>query len=147
MEGLLFMPIFREQGKKMTLKDYLTKLKIGLPKTMVHLDKQIYEAGSVINGTIEITGGLLKNKIKRYDIDLVGIDSHEFVEETLNSHSVFCSLECNPNQTGKISFLIDVPDDIHNYRRTFQYSLMINIDLGNANNITQSVPIMIGAVS
>lgn len=131
----------------MTLKDYLTKLKIGLPKTNVHLDKQVYEAGSVINGTIEITGGLLKNKIKRYDIDLVGIDSQAFVEETLNSHSVFCSLECSPNQTGKITFLIDVPDEIQTNQNSCQYSLMINIDLGNANNITQNVPIMIRAVS
>jgi sporulation-control protein spo0M len=142
------MPIFREQVKmKMTLKDYLTKLKIGLPKTMVHLDKQVYEAGSIINGTIEITGGLLKNKIKRYDIDLVGVDSNSFEEETLNSHSVFCSLECSPNQTGKITFFIDVPDDIKKNHHTLQYSLMINIDLGNANNITQNVPVMIGAVS
>jgi sporulation-control protein spo0M len=141
------MPIYREQVKMMTLKDYLTKLKIGLPKTMVHLDKQVYEAGSVINGTIEITGGLLKNKIKRYDIDLVGIDSQAFIEETLNSHSVFCSLECCPNQTGKITFLINVPDDIQINQNTTQYSLLVNIDLGNANNITQSVPIMIGAVS
>ncbi|MDQ0976443.1 sporulation protein [Neobacillus sp. 179-J 1A1 HS] len=142
------MPIFREQVKmKMTLKDYLTKLKIGLPKTMVHLDKQVYEAGSIINGTIEITGGLLKNKIKRYDIDLVGVDSNSFVEETLNSHSVFCSLECSPNQTGKITFFIDVPEEIKKNHHTFQYSLMINIDLGNANNITQNVPVMIGAVS
>ncbi|MFP7299428.1 sporulation protein [Neobacillus niacini] len=131
----------------MTLKDYLTKLKIGLPKTMVHLDKQVYEAGSVINGTIEITGGLLKNKIKRYDIDLVGIDSQAVVEETFNSHSVFCSLECCPNQKGKITFLINVPEDIHSNQSTFQYSLLINIDLGNANNITQSVPVMIEAVS
>ena len=130
----------------MTLKDYLTKLKIGLPKTMVHLDKQVYEAGSVINGTIEITGGLLKNKIKRYDIDLVVIDTQAFVEEIVNSHSVFCSLECSPNQTGKISFLIDVPEDIKKNQNTFNYSLMINIDLGNANNITQNVPIMIDAV-
>lgn len=131
----------------MTLKDYLTKLKIGLPKTMVHLDKKVYEAGSVINGTIEITGGLIKNKIKRYDIDLVGIDSQAFVEEIVNSHSVLCSLESSPNQTGKISFLIDVPDDIKKNQKTFNYSLIINIDLGNANNITQNVPIMIDAVS
>jgi sporulation-control protein spo0M len=141
------MPIFREQVKKMTLKDYLTKLKIGLPKTMVHLDKKVYEAGSVINGTIEITGGLIKNKIKRYDIDLVGIDSQAFVEEIVNSHSVFCSLECSPNQTGKISFLINVPNDIKKDQNTFNYSLIINIDLGNANNITQNVPILIEAVS
>ncbi|MEH7177716.1 sporulation protein [Neobacillus vireti] len=131
----------------MTLKDYLTKLKIGLPKTMVHLDKQVYEAGSVINGTIEITGGLLKNKIKRYDIDLIGIDSQAFVEETLNSHSVFCSLECSPNQTGKIPFLLDIPDEVQYNEDTFKYSLLINIDLGNANNITQSVPITINTIS
>jgi sporulation-control protein spo0M len=131
----------------MTFKDYLTKLKIGLPKTLVHLDKNVYEAGSVINGTIEITGGLLKNKIKRYDIDLVGIDSQAFVEEIVNSHSVFCSLECSPNQTGKISFLINVPDDIKKNQNSLNYSLIINIDLGNANNITQNVPIRIDAVS
>jgi len=69
------------------------------------------------------------------------------VEETLNSHSVFCSLECCPNQTGKITFIIDVPDDIQSNQSTYQYNLMINIDLGNANNITQSVPIMIEAAS
>jgi sporulation-control protein spo0M len=128
----------------MMLKDYLTKMKIGLPKTMVHLDKDVYEAGSVINGTIEIKGGLIKNKIKRYDIDLISTDTNASVEETLNSHSVFCSLECCPNQTGKISFLLNVPDNIrHISNDVFNYSLSINIDFGNANNITQNVPILI----
>ncbi|MEW9051013.1 MAG: sporulation protein [Neobacillus sp.] len=128
----------------MMLKDYLTKMKIGLPKTMVHLDKDVYEAGSVINGTIEIKGGLIKNKIKRYDIDLISTDTNASVEETLNSHSVFCSLECCPNQTGKISFLLNVPDNIqHISNGFFNYSLSINIDFGNANNITQNVPILI----
>lgn len=131
----------------MTLKDYLMKMKIGLPKTMIHLDKNVYEVGSVINGTIEITGGLLKNKIKRYDIDLIGIDSKDLVEETLNSHSVFCSLECCPNQTDKISFLLNVPNEIKDYDHLIEYSLMINIDLGNANNITQTVPIRIAVAS
>ncbi|OLS39900.1 sporulation protein [Bacillus sp. MRMR6] len=128
----------------MMLKDYLTKMKIGLPKTMVHLDRDVYVAGSVINGTIEIKGGLIKNKIKRYDIDLISTDTHDSIEETLNSHSVFCSLECCPNQTGKISFLLNVPDDIqHISNDFFNYSLSINIDFGNANNITQNVPILI----
>jgi sporulation-control protein spo0M len=127
----------------MILKDYLTKMKIGLPKTMVHLDKDVYEAGSVINGTIEIKGGLIKNKIKRYDIDLISTDTNA-VEETLNSHSVFCSLECCPNQTGKISFLLNVPENIQQISNDyFNYSLSINIDFGNANNITQYVPILI----
>ena len=75
-------------------EDYLMKMKIGLPKTIVHLDKNVYEVGSVINGTIEIHGGLMKNKIKRYDIDLIGTDSNTLIEETINTHSVFCSLEC-----------------------------------------------------
>lgn len=131
----------------MTLKDYLTKLKIGLPKTMIYLDKSVYEAGSIINGTIEITGGLLKNKIKRYDIDLICSDSNESVEETINSHSVFCSFECTPNQTGKITFLMNVPEEIQDENHSVQYSLMINIDLGNANNITQTVPIRIATAS
>jgi sporulation-control protein spo0M len=131
----------------MILKNYLMKLKIGMPKTIVHLDKNVYEAGSVINGTIEITGGLLKNKIKRYDIDLIGIDSNAHIEETFNSHSVFCSHECIPNQKGTIAFLMNVPDDIQNISDSFQYSLLINIDLGNSNNITQSLPIMIDRVS
>lgn len=131
----------------MTLKDYLIKMKIGLPKTMVHLDRHVYEAGSVIHGTIEITGGLLKNKIKRYDVDLICNDSKELVEETLNSHSVFCSLECSPNQTDKITFLLNVPNEIKNDDHSIEYSLMINIDLGNANNITQTVPIRIAAAS
>lgn len=123
------------------------KMKVGFPKTIIHLDKKVYEAGSVINGTIEITGGLLKSKIKRYDIDLIGIDSNALVEETLNSHSVFCSLECCPNQTGTITFIINVPNEVRNISNCFQYSLMVNIDLGNSNRITQTLPIMIAEVS
>nr|WP_263326193.1 sporulation protein [Neobacillus sp. Marseille-Q6967] len=131
----------------LTLKDYLMKMKIGLPKTMIHLDKNVYEAGSIINGTIEITGGMLKNKIKRYDIDLISVDQNAFIEETLNSHSVFCSLECCPNQTGKINFLLNVPEDLEFNSDYYQYSLSINIDLGNTNYITQTVPIKIASAS
>jgi sporulation-control protein spo0M len=131
----------------MSLKDYMLKMKIGLPKTNIHLDKKVYEAGSDINGTIEVTGGLLKNKIKRYDIDLIGFDSNAHIEETLTSHSVFCSHECIPNETGTITFLISVPEDIPRISNSVQYSLMINIDLGNSNSITQNLPIVIDKVS
>ncbi len=131
----------------MILKDYLMKMKIGLPKTIVSLDKNMYEVGSVINGTIEIHGGFMKNKIKRYDIDLIGIDSNTLIEETINTHSVFCSLECSPNQTGTITFIINVPENVRQLSSTFQYSLTINMDLGNSNNITQSLPIMIDRAS
>lgn len=131
----------------MILKDYLMKMKIGLPKTIVSLDKNMYEVGSVINGTIEIQGGFMKNKIKRYDIDLIGIDSNTLIEETINTHSVFCSFECYPNQTGTITFIINVPENVRQLSSTFQYSLTINMDLGNSNNITQSLPIMIDRAS
>ncbi|WP_342431862.1 hypothetical protein [Neobacillus sp. FSL H8-0543] len=131
----------------MILKDYLMKMKIGLPKTIVHLDKNVYEVGSVINGTIEIHGGFMKNKIKRYDIDLISIDTNTLIEETINTHSVFCSLECSPNQTGIITFIINVPENVRELSNSFQYSLTINMDLGNSNSITQSLPIMIERAS
>jgi sporulation-control protein spo0M len=131
----------------MILKDYLMKMKIGLPKTIVSLDKKMYEVGSVINGTIEIHGGFMKNKIKRYDIDLICFDSNTLIEETINTHSVFCSLECNPNQKGTITFIINVPENVRQLNSSFQYSLTINMDLGNSNTITQRLPILIEKAS
>lgn len=47
------------------LNDFITKMNIVMPKTTILLDKSVYEAGSNINGTIDVKGGFLKNKIKR----------------------------------------------------------------------------------
>ncbi|MEH7332856.1 hypothetical protein V7161_09480 [Neobacillus drentensis] len=125
------------------LNDYMMKMNIVLPKTTIHLDKEVYKAGSNINGTIEVKGSFFKNKIKRYDIDLIGKDTKSNREETLNSHTVLCSHDCVPNKTQTIPFLFYVPEEIRNNPDSFRYSLIIRIVLVSSKSIKLSHPVQI----
>lgn len=127
----------------MMLNDYMMKMNIVLPKTTIHLDKKVYEAGSNINGTLEVKGSLLKNKIKRYDIDLISTEINSNKEETLNSHTVLCSHDCLPNKTQTIQFLFNVPEEIKNHSTAFRYKLLFRIVLVNSKRITQIIPVHI----
>ncbi|MBM7656078.1 sporulation-control protein spo0M [Neobacillus cucumis] len=112
-------------------------------KAIINLDKQIYEVGNNINGTIDVKGGILKNKVKRYDIDLIGTDKNSLKEETINSHTVLFDYSNLPSKSVSIPFSFYLPESIKNYINSSQYKLMIRIVLENSKSIIQYLPIII----
>lgn len=124
------------------LLNYVGKLNIGLPKIALHLSKERHAFGSEINGHLEIKGGLIKNNLKRYEIDLVEVDSRNEKEALLNNCSVYCKKECIPKQKEMVPFIINIPEnvqkaDIHNY------FLIVRVVLENSYTIILKKPIMI----
>jgi len=113
------------------LANYLKRL-IGQPKIDIKLDKPEYTAGGVINGSIEFEGGLIKNKISRIDIDLLG--EKKSVHDALNSMSVLCSQPCHPHKKESISFILTLPEELE---REKDYSLEFSVKLDNSSLITK----------
>ena len=127
----------------MLFHERLLKNKIGMPKACVHLDNDVYTNGGCINGQIEVKGGRAKNKIKRYDIDLISIDHGKRKEETINSRSVFCSHACSPDTTGTFSFVLNIPHNIDKTQEHKKFAVLIRVVLENAQSIIQKYPISI----
>lgn len=126
------------------LTDYMKKLNIGLPKAVVHLNQEKYVLGSAIKGNLEIRGGLIKNVLKRYEIDLVreALDSQK--EEILNNRSVYCSKECLPNKIEIIPFIVNVPENMNlNQSDSYTYSLIVRLVLDNSQTILNTHPLVI----
>ncbi|WP_158598369.1 sporulation protein [Falsibacillus albus] len=127
----------------MLFQQRLLKSKIGMPKAWLHLDNHVYANGGCINGQIEVKGGRAKNKIKRYDIDLITVD-HKKKEETINSRSVFCSHDCSPDKTGTFSFVLNIPENIEEKASDHKkFCVMIRVVMENAQSIIQKYPIII----
>jgi len=126
------------------LSGYIQKMNIVLPKADIQLDKNAYPVGSNIKGSIELKGGLLKNKVKRFDIDLVGRDLNTKQEETMNSHTVLFNVSSLPDKSEAIPFSFYIPVEI---KTALQYILMINIVLENTKCITKNIPISIKSES
>lgn len=121
----------------------MMKMNIVLPKAIIHLDKKVYTVGNNISGNIEVKGGLLKNKVKRYDLDLIGTDTKSLKEETINSQTVLFTYSSLPNKSEIIPFLFYIPESINKGIHSFQYTLIIRIVFESSKSITQCLPIII----
>jgi hypothetical protein len=124
------------------LNYYLKKWRILKPKIELNVSNSEYSFGSSIQGNLEIKGGLLKNILTRYEIDLVRECRVTLKEELLDSRSVYCKRECNPNQMESLPFTIVVPE---NEKQTdlFSYSLIARAVLDNSETILNKQPIVI----
>ncbi|MED1472044.1 hypothetical protein [Bacillus salipaludis] len=125
------------------LNGYMMKMNLIVPKATIQLDKKVYGVGTNINGSIELKGGLIKNKVKRYDIDLIKEDPNSHEEETINSHTVLFSYSSLPDKSETIPFTFYIPESIRKDRGSLLYTLIIRIVLANSKSITQCLPIMI----
>ncbi|NHM31151.1 hypothetical protein [Neobacillus terrae] len=75
---------------------------------------------------------MIKNKIGRIDIDLLG--EKKSVHDALNTMSVLCSLPCYPKKKESIEFIITIPEELE---REKDYSLEFSVKLDNSSFITK----------
>jgi sporulation-control protein spo0M len=122
--------------------DYMKKLNIGLPKVELKLSNDDFAFGTSMKGTIVIKGGLVKNVLKRYEIDLVRESQISLKEELINTQSVYCSKECVPHKNANLPFIMNIPE----YEKTsehYTYSLIVRIVLENSQTVLNKQSIMI----
>ncbi|KON90045.1 hypothetical protein AF332_26710 [Sporosarcina globispora] len=96
----------------MMLLKYALKMGIGLIKAKIIFEKNAFEPGDIIEGRLELTGGMVPLKVKRYDIDLVDYNISNLNESIINSHSVICSFVLNAIERKEVPFRLDIPEQI-----------------------------------
>jgi hypothetical protein len=125
------------------LTNYIKKLGISSPKAVVYLNQERHAFGCAINGHLEIQGGLLKNVLKRYEIDLVREEQDQLTEEVLNTRSVYCSRECLRNKKEILPFILNVPENDRENSERYTYSLVVRVILENSQTVLKKHPLNI----
>lgn len=112
----------------MLLRKYALKMGIGLLKTKIFFDHEHVSPGTFLDGHLEITGGLVPLKVKRYDIDLVKLMGTEHREEIINSHSVICSYVLSSNEQKKVPFRLEIPEQLESNTLTVASKILLEND-------------------
>jgi sporulation-control protein spo0M len=128
---------------KNLMKKFIKKFAISLPKTNLYLNEENFTFGSSINGHLEIKGGLIKNVLKRYEIDLVREEQDGQTEELLNTRFVYCSKECLPNKKEILPFILNVPDSEKRSSEKFNYCLRVRVVLEDSQTVLKKHPLII----
>lgn len=96
----------------MILLKYAIKMGIGLIKAKIVFENDAFESGNIVEGRLELTGGMIPLKVKRYDIDLVDFNTSNTKVNIINSHSVICSFVLNTNEKKEVPFRLEIPKQI-----------------------------------
>lgn len=107
------------------LLNYMKKLGLSLPSAVLYLNQTECSFGNSIKGHLEIKGGLFKNVLKRYEIDLIREERDNLNEELLNSSSVYCSRECLPKKKEILPFIINIPENVREQSDKYIYSIVV----------------------
>jgi hypothetical protein len=107
------------------LLNYMKKLGLSLPSTVLYLNQTECSFGNSIDGQLEIKGRFFKNVLKRYEIDLVREERENLKEELLNSSSVYCSRECFPKKKEILPFIINIPENVKEHSDKYIYSIVV----------------------
>jgi hypothetical protein len=107
------------------LLNYMKKLGLSLPSTVLYLNQTECSFGNSIVGQLEIKGRFFKNILKRYEIDLVREERENLKEELLNSSSVYCSRECLPKKKEILPFIINIPENVREHSDKYIYSIVV----------------------
>jgi hypothetical protein len=129
------------------LLNYIKKFGIFLPTAMVYLNQEKCEFGRAIEGHLEIKGRIMKNVLKRYEIDLVRNERDNDTEELLNSSSVYCSRECLPNKKDILPFVLNVPENIKDYSDRYTYKIVVRFVWEDSQILLKKHPLVFQAMS
>jgi sporulation-control protein spo0M len=128
---------------KNLIKKLIKKFAISLPKANLYLNEEKFAFGSSINGHIEIKGGLIKNMLNRYEIDLVREEKDSQTEELLNTRFVYCSKECLPNKKEILPFILNVPESEKKSFTNYHYCLRVRVVLADSQSVLKKHPLKI----
>ncbi|MEK4969988.1 sporulation protein [Cytobacillus sp. FSL R7-0696] len=123
------------------LKKYALKMGIGMKKIHLSTNEEEYKEGHIIEGGIKFFGGLIPQKIRRYDIDLIACNQENDKEEIVRSHSVFCSIPVQPNEQKETVFTLEIPSANEMNAKDNDYYIQANFMLDH--KLEQSVRVAV----
>ncbi|MCP3738223.1 sporulation protein [Rossellomorea sp. BNER] len=96
----------------MILRKYMSIIGIGAAKIDLVLPQKAYRIGECLQGYFLIKGGVIEQKLKRIECDLVMVDQSTGIEKVMDTTNILTSKFINSEETNKLSFKYRLPSDI-----------------------------------
>jgi sporulation-control protein len=122
------------------MSQYIQRINLGTPKVSLKISKDKVYPGESINGVINLDTGLLKVKIKRYDVELIGLDSSGVTNQVFNERTVFCALDCLLREKKSLSFSLRINEELPIH---LTYKIRSRVELDNVQRLIDELPLTI----
>lgn len=96
----------------MILRKYMSLFGIGSAKIDLVLPKTSYKRGELLQGYFFLEGGIIEQKLRRVECDLLMIDRNGKEENIIDSTTVLKSEIIQADERNKLSFTYRIPKDI-----------------------------------
>ncbi|WP_191562217.1 sporulation protein [Metabacillus idriensis] len=116
----------------MILRKYMSILGIGSAQIDLILPKEEFQAGECINGYFLIKGGVIEQKLKRIDCDLVLADLTTDEERIIETTNILTSKQIESEEQNRIDFTFRLPSDLMATTdvRTYHFNTRLVFDEG-----------------
>jgi sporulation-control protein len=104
----------------MLLRKYVSMFGVGAAKIDLVLPKTSFHPGEPLNGYFLLEGGIVKQKLRRIDCDLIMVDKHSN-EKTIDSTTIYKSDELEPDETNKLYFVYRLPKQLKSNENGIRY--------------------------
>jgi sporulation-control protein len=104
----------------MLLRKYVSMFGIGSAKIDLVLPKTTFRPGELLNGYFFLEGGIVKQKLRRIDCDLVMVDKYS-TEKIIDSTTIYKTEELEPDETNKLNFVYRIPKTLQADEKGIRY--------------------------
>ncbi|MGD6802670.1 hypothetical protein FZC79_04935 [Rossellomorea vietnamensis] len=103
------------------------------------IENKSWNLGERVSGVMTIGTHLKKEKVKGYEVELIGKDQSN--TSVFNDRHVLCSKECTRQERTEIPFNMTIPHDLPAH---MSYYVRVGIIFENAPTAIKEEPILIG---
>ncbi|RIW31355.1 hypothetical protein D3H55_15395 [Bacillus salacetis] len=104
-------------------------------KVQVALEENKSGLAEAVSGIISINGGNKGEKVKSYEIELIGTDKSKV--HVISSRVILCSRKCARKEKTEIPFSLNCPEGLPVH---LSYTVRVIITMENEQPITREVP-------
>ncbi|MCA1062666.1 sporulation protein (plasmid) [Cytobacillus spongiae] len=96
----------------MILRKYMSLIGVGSAKIDLVLPKNSFKLGELLHGYFFLEGGIIEQKLKRVECDLVMLDNNGKKEKIIDSTTVLKSDSIKAEERNKLAFTYRIPETL-----------------------------------
>ncbi|OIU71976.1 sporulation protein [Rossellomorea aquimaris] len=104
----------------MLLRKYASMFGVGSAKIDLILPKTEFSPGELLHGYFILKGGIVKQKVRRIDCDLIMVDK-QATEKIIDSTTILKSEDLAPDETNRLNFVYRIPKTLQTGQNGIRY--------------------------
>jgi sporulation-control protein len=104
----------------MLLRKYVSMFGVGSAKIDLILPKTEFSPGELLQGCFILKGGIVKQKLRRIDCDLIMVDKQSS-EKIVDSTTILKSEDLAPDETNRLNFVYRIPTPLQTGKNGTRY--------------------------